>query len=214
MRARSHAVPILQLFALTVMVIPSDAVIRAIGANGYPAALVGMFAFATFLAATLLGLHDPLRHRHPVRTVVCLLWVAVLASYVLMDRAEHSVIEVAGADRMLMQLAVITGVALVAAECLHSLRDVRRVLRALTWGAAFCGVVAALQFCTCASCPASRSTSTTPASSAAPRSTASPAPRSTRSSSGSRPGCCCRSRSTSRSPTRSGPRAGAGPRSC
>ena len=146
MRARSHAVPILQLFALTVMVIPSDAVIRAIGANGYPAALVGMFAFAAFLAATLLGLHDPLRHRHPIRTVVCLLWVAVLASYVLMDRAEHSVIEVAGADRMLMQLAVITGVALVAAECLHSLRDVRRVLRALTWGAAFCGVVAALQF--------------------------------------------------------------------
>ena len=45
-----------------------------------------------------------------------------------------------------MQLAVITGVALVAAECLTSLGDIRRVLRALTWGGAFCGVVAALQF--------------------------------------------------------------------
>ena len=45
-----------------------------------------------------------------------------------------------------MQLAVITGVALVAAECLTSLHDVRRVLRALAWGGAFCGVVAALQF--------------------------------------------------------------------
>ena len=37
--SRSHAVPVLQLFALTVMVIPSDTVINAIGAAGYPAGL-------------------------------------------------------------------------------------------------------------------------------------------------------------------------------
>ena len=61
--AHSHAVPLLQLFALTVMVIPSDTVFKTIGAGGYPAALIGMFAFATFLAATLAGLHNPLRHR-------------------------------------------------------------------------------------------------------------------------------------------------------
>ncbi len=54
--------------------------------------------------------------------------------------------QAAAADRLMMQLAVITGVALVAAECLTSLRDVRRVLRALCWGGAFCGVVAAMQF--------------------------------------------------------------------
>ena len=39
--SRSHAVPMLQLFALTVMVIPSDTVIKAIGAGGYPPRLVG-----------------------------------------------------------------------------------------------------------------------------------------------------------------------------
>jgi autotransporter passenger strand-loop-strand repeat protein len=146
MRSRSHAVPMLQLFALTVMVIPADTVIKPIGAEGYAAALVGMFAFAAFLAATLLGIHDPLRHRHPVRAVLCLVWVCVLASYVLMDRGVRTGAEVMAADRLIMQFAVITGVALVAAECLNSLRDVRRVLRALTWGGAFCGVVAALQF--------------------------------------------------------------------
>ena len=81
----------LQLFALTVMVIPSDTVIRAIGAGGYPAALVGMFVFAVLVAATLLGLHHPLRRRHPIRGVLCLLWLTVLASYVLMDRAELTV---------------------------------------------------------------------------------------------------------------------------
>ena len=85
--SRSQVVVLLQLFALTVMVIPSDTVIKAIGAGGYAASLVGMFVFAAFLAAILLGLHDPSRHRHPVRGVLCLLWLAVLASYVLMDRS-------------------------------------------------------------------------------------------------------------------------------
>ena len=144
--SRSHAVPLLQCFALTVMVIPSDTVIRAVGAGGYPAGLVGLFAFAAFVAATILGLHNPLQYRHPVRSVICLLWIAALASYALMDRSTLSVIEAASADRLLMQLAVITGIALVAAECLTSLFEVRRVLRALVWGGAFCGAVAALQF--------------------------------------------------------------------
>ena len=93
--ARSHAVPILQLFALTVMVIPSDTVIRAIGAQGYVAALVGLFAFAAFGAATLLGLHDPQKHRHPIRGVLCVFWISVLASYVLMDRSTLTVSEAA-----------------------------------------------------------------------------------------------------------------------
>jgi len=144
--SRSHAVPMLQLFALAVMVIPSDTVIEAIGAEGYAAALVGMFAFAAFMAAILLGLHDPAQHRHPIRGVLCVFWLSVLLSYVLMDRSELTVAQSAAADRMLMQLTIISGVALVAAECLTSLRDVHRVLRALTWGGAFCGVVAALQF--------------------------------------------------------------------
>jgi O-Antigen ligase len=136
----------LQIFALTVMVIPADAVIRAIGAEGYAAGLVGMFAFVAFVAATLLGLHNPLRHRHPVRAATCTLWLSVLLSYILMHRETATVEEVAAADRLLMQMAIITGVALVAAECLNSLRDIRRVLRALTWGGAFCGVVAAMQY--------------------------------------------------------------------
>jgi O-antigen ligase/polysaccharide polymerase Wzy-like membrane protein len=146
MTARSHAVPILQLFALTVMIIPSDTVIQAIGASGYPAGLVGLFAFATFIAATLLGFHDPLRNRHPVRSVLCLFWVSLLASYVVMDRSALTISQMASADRFILEIAAITGIALVAAECLNSLVDLRRVLRALTWGGAICGVIAVLQF--------------------------------------------------------------------
>ena len=144
--ARSHAVLLLQLFALAVMVIPSDTVFKAIGAEGYPAALIGMSIFAVWLVAILFGIHDFRRHRHPIRGVLSLIWLCSLASYMLMDRGAMTAVQLTSADRFLMQLAVMTGVALVAAECLTSLSDVRRVLRALTWGGAFCGAVAGLQF--------------------------------------------------------------------
>jgi hypothetical protein len=136
----------LQLFALTLMVVPSDTVIPWIGAEGYPAALVGMFMFAVLIVSTLLGLDRPRGPRNPIAIVLCLLWLSVLASYVLMNRNTLSVEEMAAADRLLMALTVITGVALVAAEYLRSVADMRRVLRVVCWGGAFCGVVAALQY--------------------------------------------------------------------
>ena len=84
--SRSRAVLLLQAFAVALFVIPSDTVITAIGAGGYAAALIGMFAFTAFVTVSLLGLHNPLGRRHPIRAVLCLLWLSVLASYVLMDR--------------------------------------------------------------------------------------------------------------------------------
>jgi len=146
MSSRSRAIVLLQVFAVILFVIPSDTVIKPIGAGGYAAGLVGLFAFAAYLSVSLLGLHNPLARRHPIRAVLCLLWLSVLASYVVMDRNAMTVAELASADRLLMQLAVITGVALIAAEFVRSLHDVRRVLRVICWGGAFCGVVAALQF--------------------------------------------------------------------
>jgi O-antigen ligase len=63
-----------------------------------------------------------------------------------MNRANLSVIQQTAADRWLMELAAMSGAILVGAECLHSVDNIHRVLRALTWGGAFCGIVAALQF--------------------------------------------------------------------
>ena len=143
---RNHAVLLLQAFALTVMVFPSDAVLKAVGGAGYVAALVAYFMFLAWVAATLFGLHNPLDYRYPVRIALCGLWLVSLASYALMNRATLTTTQVTGADRWLLQVAGVSGVILVTSECLRSVEDVRRVLRALTWGAAFCGVVAAMQF--------------------------------------------------------------------
>jgi O-antigen ligase len=144
--APSHAVLLLQVFAVTVMVFPSDQVIKAIGGDGYLAALVAYCLFLAWIAAALFGIHNPLDHRYPVRISLCSLWLVSLTSYALMDRATLSIVQQTAADRWLMELAAMSGVILVAAEWLRSIDDVQRVLRALMWGGAFCGIVAALQF--------------------------------------------------------------------
>src|SRR5690348_7270593 len=143
--SRSHAVVMLQVFAVAVMVFPSDLVLKPVGADGYPAILVAYGLLLAWVAATLFGFHNPLEHRSPVRIALLLLWLVSLVSYIFIDPAIVTSPERASADRWLMQLAGISGVILVTAECLRSKDEIKRVLRALTWGGSFCGVVAVLQ---------------------------------------------------------------------
>jgi O-antigen ligase len=143
---RSPAVLMVQVFAVTVMVFPSDTVIKAVGAGGYVAALVAYLMFLSYIAVTLFGLHNPFDYRSPVRIALCGLWLASLAAYALMDRTLLSSSQQSSADRWLIQLIGVSGVILVASEFLRSLEDIHRVLRALVWGGAICGIVAALQF--------------------------------------------------------------------
>ena len=128
------------------MVFPSDYAVKVIGADGYAAALVSYAMLALWFAGTLLGHHDGLARRYPVRVTLACMWAVTIASYVLMNRTSMTSEQLLSADRWLMQLAGVSGVVLVAAEGLRTLEDVRRVLRVLTWGGVFCGIVAALQF--------------------------------------------------------------------
>jgi O-antigen ligase len=141
-----QAVVLLQVYAFTTMVFPSNAVFRPIGGYGFIAGLIAMFAFAGWAASTFLGFHNPLDHRHPTRAAIIALWMVTLISYAFMALTERNPADRLAADRWLMQVAAISGIVLVAAECLNSLHNIKRVLRALVWGGAFCGVVAALQF--------------------------------------------------------------------
>jgi hypothetical protein len=142
----SHAVRLLQAFAITLVVIPGDIVLKPVGADGYPAALIAYLLFIVWFAGTMLGEHHPLAYRYPARITLILLWIVSLASYALMNHALLSGTQVASANRWFMQLLGISAVIFVAAEGLRTLEDVRRVLRALIWAGAACGVVAGLQF--------------------------------------------------------------------
>ena len=70
---RSFAVPLLQIFAVTLMVFPSNSVLKAVGGAGYVAALVSFFLFLAYVITTLFGSHNPLDHRSPVRFPLCTL---------------------------------------------------------------------------------------------------------------------------------------------
>jgi len=139
-------VRMLQLFALALWIVPSTYVIGPIGNMGYPAALVGLFVLLVWFAYSLLGYHDPRRRANPIQAAFAGIWLVTLVSYMLIDRSSMDSHSLLGADRWLMQLAMMTGVAFTAAEGLSSMEDVRRVLRVMVWGAAFSGVVGAIQF--------------------------------------------------------------------
>jgi lipopolysaccharide exporter len=144
--AGKPSVRFLQVFAFTLIVIPGDIVIKSVGADGYPAALVAYLLFVIWLAGTMLGQHNPFAYRYPTRITLALLWIVSLASYALINHGLLTGTQVTAANRWFMQLLGMSAVVLVAAEGLPTLEDVRRVLRALIWGGAVCGVVAALQF--------------------------------------------------------------------
>jgi O-antigen ligase len=139
-------VRLLQVFAGALMVFPSDSVVAAVGAAGFMASLVAMALFAMYLAAVALGHHDPRLRRSPIRVTLAAMWCVSLVSYALMHLREMPELEALSADRWLLLLAAMTGVILVAAEGLSTLGDIRRVVRVLVWGGAFCGLVAGLQF--------------------------------------------------------------------
>src|SRR5215472_12761839 len=80
---RNHAVPLLQAFALATMVFPSSYVLKAVGGGGYVSALIAYVMFLAWVASTLLGLHNPLEYRTPVRIALAGFWLASLASYAL-----------------------------------------------------------------------------------------------------------------------------------
>jgi O-Antigen ligase len=144
--AVSHAVRLLQLFAATLMILPADYVVKAVGAAGYAAALVSYLMLLGWMSATLFGYHNPFAYRYQVRFALTVLFIVSLVSYLNMDRGFMTTLQLASADRWLMQLAGVLGVIVVTAECLESLEDVKRVLRVLIWGGAVCGVIALLQF--------------------------------------------------------------------
>jgi hypothetical protein len=136
----------LQVLAITVMVFPSNEIVKAVGGGGYLAALVAYFLFAAWIVASLFGFHDPREYASPVRLALAGLWLSALVTYAFVNRGMLTADQQSAESRWLMQLALISGIVLVASEELQSFNEVKRVVTALIWGGGFCGFVAALQF--------------------------------------------------------------------
>jgi O-antigen ligase len=144
--SRFGAIGILQAIVIALWVFPSDYVNRTLGGMGYVAGLIAMLGCLVWVGASILGLHDPRRYSYPTRGVLAAFWIVSLASYAVIDLGTLDHTQLLGSERWFMQLAAMTGIFALAAEGLHSLLDIKRVLRATCLGATFCAFVAALQY--------------------------------------------------------------------
>ncbi len=148
LRSRIDAVTALTLFLILSFCIPSPLVIKAIGASGTPANLIGI-AFLAWWALSKLGSGQGVdRGRQPVRIALLLVILSVLASLVPLFTRPFLVEEGLGAERGLLNLAALSGVALLAADGITSLERVHTLLHRLVHGVSFVAALGLIQFLT------------------------------------------------------------------
>jgi hypothetical protein len=143
----AQATLLVQIYALSLFVFPTDLVYRPIGAQAFVGGLVSLMLFLTWVTSTLVAGHNPLAARHPTR-VAMLIWIIVtlLSWGAAFRRGDLDPTQRLAADRALFFLAGSTGIVLVTAEGLSTMESVWRALRAVAVGGAFCGGVGALQY--------------------------------------------------------------------
>lgn len=141
-----HLTLVLGTYVLALFVFPSNLVLRIVGGQGYVAGLIAMLLFAAWAASCIVGAHDPFTVRHPTRGAVAYLAVTSFVCWSLTPLHGLDATQRLAADRWIMMLAGITGVVLVTAEGIGSVTALLKVLRLAVYGAAFCAVVALLQW--------------------------------------------------------------------
>ncbi|MGZ4715475.1 MAG: O-antigen ligase family protein [Acidimicrobiales bacterium] len=150
-RPRRARRPIDATAALTVYLvllfgIPSALVIGPLGGSGTPANMLGLAFLLWWVLAKMgsgLGVD---RGRQPVRIALLAFVTPVLASLVTFYFAPFTGLEASGVYRGLVYLAALCGVALLAADGIHTLDRARVMMHRIVHGAAAVAAVGAIEF--------------------------------------------------------------------
>jgi polysaccharide biosynthesis protein PslJ len=143
---RSHVPLFLAVYLLALFAIPAQLVLQPLGAAGAPAALLATAGFVWWATARFTSTLAPATCFSPVRLAVLSFAVVGLLSYGIGMLRPMAGVELRSADRAVLTLIGWTGVAMLACDGLRSSRDLDRVLRAVTTGAAFLAALGILQF--------------------------------------------------------------------
>lgn len=144
-----HVPLLLKFAAFGIFFFPSNMVLKPLGAVGTLPLIIALLLLAVWVCSVLFGLTNPLENRHPGRMGFVLLWVGTCASYAAMYSGYTGGSESparAAADRWLILLLASAGIILVTAEAVRTLNAAMALTRALLAGAAFCCLVAVVQF--------------------------------------------------------------------
>jgi O-antigen ligase len=144
-RARDDSGRVLSLYVVLLFGIPPIVVIYGLGAAGAPATLFGL-ALAACWAVTRLVPALGARGRQPIRLVVGLFVAVVVASYVAAGLRGYDAVEQRAADRGLLFVLGLAGVALVAADGLRTRDALDKVLHTVVLMGGVISVIGLLQF--------------------------------------------------------------------
>lgn len=130
-RSRRDPAAVLSLFGLVLLLIPARLVFPGVGGIGTPANLIALTCLAWWIAAFIVPSLGRATGPQPVRPALLFFVVTTLLSYAFAFHRPLTDLEVSGADRSLIALAALLGVALIAADGLQSRERLDALLRRL-----------------------------------------------------------------------------------
>jgi O-antigen ligase len=141
-------VMVLSVFAAVLTLLPGRYVVGALGAAGTPAGVMAVLCLCWYLFAIVTPRTTPLRGRQPLRPVILLFCVSMLATYAATMTRSLPTLELNGADRGLILVAGWAGIALLAADGISTLERLEVLRRRLVAGGTFMAVLGIAQFFT------------------------------------------------------------------
>lgn len=141
-RGTSWGLPGVAFMLFATFAVPSDSVVRVIGAMGFPGGLAAMALFAGWVLLVATGAHRPSAHRNPTTWILFAYTISTVLAYIITQLRSPDGTMVRGADRALMMNAACAGVVLVVAQGCNSRRAIRGVIDVLLVGTAICTLVA------------------------------------------------------------------------
>jgi O-antigen ligase len=144
---RADALPVLIAYVVVLMGIPSELILRPLGAAGTPAQVMGIGMLAWWLASRLVRQSRRPLLPNPIKTLLMLFVVSILVSYLAgMTRPITFGEEVSSADRALLSLCAWAGVTLVIVDGISSRKRLDAMLKVVAGSAAIIAVLGMLQF--------------------------------------------------------------------
>ena len=127
------------MYVFTLVVLPSRLVVPGFGANGRPAQLVGLALLGVWGLSRLLNVHS--RGRQPARAAALVFLIAGLTGYAAAWSRSVQIEEAHSADRTLIAVASLVGVALAAMDAATTRARLDRLLMAACWCGGFMSAV-------------------------------------------------------------------------
>jgi hypothetical protein len=146
---RFDAVTVLTVMVILLVAIPSYLTVKAVGAAGTPANLVGMLGLLWWANARLVPSLEVGRGFQPIRLGLAAFAASLLASYAAaFSGATLLGLESRAADRGILKLIAWSGMALLAADAITSRERLGQLLRRIVIAGVFLSGLGILQFAT------------------------------------------------------------------